>query len=262
MVSNKHSAILSGVGDHLLSQEMRYHCPVFGVFKFSRPKRRLVCRYEQGDYNLLRQKASSTNWNSLLNPGINVYAKALIDKILDIMKQCIPNKVVTIRPSDPSWMISCIRKLIRKRKTAYRKAKKTNAPNDWIIFKRLRNETTSMIRDSKKAMADSLAAKLKSETLSSKQWWSLLKCFISPSSQSPNHLLEKDGLVYTDEKEKANLLNDFFRDQTLLDEQNAVLPDIIPYPVENNLSYIVLTPDEIKLILKALPIGKATILMV
>ena len=64
--------------------------------------------------------------------------------------------------------------------------------------------------------------------------------------------------MYTDEKEKANLLDDFFRDQTLLDEQNAVLPDIVPYPVKSNLSSIVLTPDEVKLILKALPIGKAT----
>ena len=65
-----------------------------------------------------------------------------------------------------------------------------------------------MIRDSKKAMNYSLAAKLKSDTLSSKQWWSLLKSFISPSSQSPNHPLGKDGLVYTGEKEKANLLID------------------------------------------------------
>ena len=56
------------------------------------------------------------------------------------------------------------------------------------------------------------------------------------------------------------MLSDFFRDQTLLDEQNAVLPDIhvVPYPDENNLTSIVLTPDEVKLNLKALPIGKAT----
>ena len=38
----------------------------------------------------------------------------------------------------------------------------------------------------------------------------------------------------------------------------AVLPDIAPYPVEDNLSSIVLTPDEVKLILKALPIEKPT----
>ena len=107
-------------------------------------------------------------------------------------------------------------------------------------------------------MTDSLANKLKSDTLSSKQWWSLLKSFISPNNQSSCPPLEKDGLVYSDEKEKANLLNDFFRDQTLLDDQNAEIPEVVPYPVLHNLDFISLTPDEVKSILKSLPIGKAT----
>ena len=115
-----------------------------------------------------------------------------------------------------------------------------------------------MIRDSKKAMNDSLANKLKSNTLSSKQWWSLLKSFISPNNQSSCPPLEKGGLVYSDEKEKANVLNDFFRDQTLLDDQNAEIPEVVPYPVLHNLDFISLTPDEVNSILKSLPIGKAT----
>ena len=64
-------------------------------------------------------------------------------------KQSIPNKVVMIRPSEPTWMNSNIRKHIRKRKRAYRKAKRTNLQIDWVRFKHLRNETTSLIRDSK-----------------------------------------------------------------------------------------------------------------
>ena len=123
LVSNKFSVLLSGVADPFLNQELRYHCPTFGIFKFSKPKRqsfqRFIWRYEHGDYNLLRQKAASVNWNSLQHLDINVYAKALINKILDLSKQCIPNKVVTIRPSDPPWMNSYIRKQIRKRKRAY-----------------------------------------------------------------------------------------------------------------------------------------------
>ena len=214
LVSNSNSVLLSGVGDPFLSQEMRYHCPTFGIFKFSKPKRqsfqRFIWRYDQGDYNLLRQNVASFNWNTLQHQDISVYATALVDKILDLSKQCIPNKVVTIRPADPPWMNSSIRKHIRKRKRAYRRAKRTNLLNDWSIFKRLRNETTSLIRNSKKAMTDSLANKLKSDSLSSKQWWSLLKSFISPNSQPSTPPLEKDGLVYSDEKEKVNILNDFF----------------------------------------------------
>ena len=107
-------------------------------------------------------------------------------------------------------------------------------------------------------MNDSLANKLKSDSLSSKQWWSLLKSFISPNSQSSTPPLEKDGLVYFDDKEKVNILNDFFRDQPLLDDRNVELPDIIPYPVGHNLESTTLSPDEVKCILKSLPVGKAT----
>ena len=84
LVSNKNYVILSGEADRFLSKEMRFHCPVYGIFKFSKPKRqsfqRFIWRYDQGDYNLLRQKTASTDWNSLQHPDINTYAKALTEK--------------------------------------------------------------------------------------------------------------------------------------------------------------------------------------
>ena len=30
--------LLSGVGDPFLNQELRYHCPIYGIFKFSKPR--------------------------------------------------------------------------------------------------------------------------------------------------------------------------------------------------------------------------------
>ena len=236
LVSNPNHVILNGVGDPFLGQDLRYHCPIFGIFKFCKPIRRSftrhIWRYEQGNYDLLKEMASSTD--------------------------CIPNKIVTIRPSDPPWMTSSIKRYIRKRKRAYRRAKQTNFMNDWNTFRRLRNKTISMIRESKKALNESLSDKLKSVSLSPRQWWSLLKSFISPSSQASSPPLEKDGLVFVEEVEKANVLNDFFRDQTLLNDHDAALPEIAPYLVERCLSSLVLSPDEVKLILKSLPVGKAT----
>ena len=67
LVSNKDRIIVSGVGDPFLHQDLRYHCPVFGVFNFSEPKikcfKRPVWQYDRGDYELLRHKASSFEWN-------------------------------------------------------------------------------------------------------------------------------------------------------------------------------------------------------
>ena len=50
--------------------------------------------------------------------------------------------------------------------------------------------------------------------------------------------LETNGQTYAEECEKANILNDFFKDQTLLDERNAEKPDIPSYHVDSPLSNI------------------------
>ena len=54
---------------------------------------------------------------------------------------------------------------------------------------------------------------------------------------------------------KANILNDFIQRQTLLDDQNAVLPDLPPSVTYTQLSHTVLTLLEVESILKTLTIG-------
>ena len=115
-----------------------------------------------------------------------------------------------------------------------------------------------MIHESKKSYNKSLSDKLKSGSLSSKQWWTVLKTFISQNNSSCEPPLENDGVVYSNETDKANLLNNFFRVQTLLNDKDAVLLDIVPYTIQSQLQSLIFSPDEVKEILIALPIGKAT----
>ena len=60
MVSNLQSVDISGCGEPLLSQDIRYNCPIFCIFKFKRhvvkPFRRKVWLYEQGNYDNFRQQ--------------------------------------------------------------------------------------------------------------------------------------------------------------------------------------------------------------
>ena len=57
-----------------LHQELRYHCPVFGILKFSKPKvkafKRHTWNYNNGDYDLLRNKALNIDWDSLKDEKI------------------------------------------------------------------------------------------------------------------------------------------------------------------------------------------------
>ena len=64
-----------------------------------------------------------------------------------------------------------------------------------------------MIRNSKKSYYDLIAERLKSKTLSAKDWGSTPNTFIVPNSKSYIPPLESNGSVITDERDKANVLN-------------------------------------------------------
>ena len=85
---------------------------------------RHIWDYEHGDFNLLRRKAASVDWASLQDDDINVYANNINKSINTLASECIPNRHVRIKPSDPPWITSTIKYYIRKRKRAFRRAKK------------------------------------------------------------------------------------------------------------------------------------------
>ena len=69
--------------------------------------------------------------------------------------------------------------------------------------------------------------------------------------------MDQDGTIYSEDFDKADVLNDFFCKQTMLNDENVSLPEL-PLFDGVGLSNIVVTCDEVESVLKALPIGKAT----
>ena len=67
----------------------------------------------------------------------------------------------------------------------------------------------------------------------------------------------KDDKIYSDDNDKASILNEFFRDQTLLDDSQATLPHTKPLPA-HKLDSVITTPQEVESTLKLLPLGKAS----
>ena len=263
LVSNKDHLILSGVGDPFLQQEIRYHCPIYGIFKFSKPKiktfKRHIWSYDKGNYDMLRDRASSIDWGSLQDDDIDIYSNNINNAINSIATECIPNKHVQIKPLEPPWISLSLKRHIRKRKRAYKRAKRTNLELHWKLFKKIRNKVTKMIRESKESHYDKIADKLKSNTLSAKDWWKTLKTFILPSVKASIPPLEVNNEIIIDESDKANILNNFFQSQTFLNEQNAVLPDLPVFASLNSqLNTILCSRLEVESVLNTLTIGKAS----
>ena len=77
-MNNKESLIVNGVGEPFLQQNTRYHCPIYAIIKFSKPKykasERHIWYYDRCDYNAFRNKARRVDWISLQNNDIDVYA--------------------------------------------------------------------------------------------------------------------------------------------------------------------------------------------
>ena len=73
--------LFTEVGDHFLIQEVRYLCPIFGILNFTKPKRKSYLRHiwshDRGDYNLLREKAPTTNWERIYDQDVNKHVQII-----------------------------------------------------------------------------------------------------------------------------------------------------------------------------------------
>ena len=155
--------------------------------------------------------------------------------LINLSEQYIPNKNVTIRPQDLPWIIQ-----------------------NYSNFKKIRNEVTSLLRKSKQDYTESLANKLKTSNLSSKDYWNTLKSFIKPAqSSSEIPPLHQNGCYVSDSTEKANLLNEYFVQQTSLDERSATIPAMVNIigPTLTNINF---TSLEVKSVLESLQLGKSS----
>ncbi|MCG8116730.1 MAG: reverse transcriptase domain-containing protein, partial [Candidatus Thiodiazotropha endolucinida] len=258
--SDKNAVLVSGVGDPFLDQNIRYHCPIFFVLNFKKYVTHVFHRhiwlFDRGDYQSFSHEVQNTNWNELKSNDVDTYAKNITDKISNLSSKYIPNKTVKIRQSDPPWLTNEIKKMIRKRKRLYDKFKKSNRVVDFENYKQLRNKIIGEIRKSKKLQIEKLADKLRNEDVKQKDWWKTLKQFIKTDQSSTLPPLYKDDNIYTKDEDKANLMNEFFVEQTMLNDDNTSLPTDVPQP-QNFLNLISTTPTEVRSILKSLQLGKA-----
>lgn len=261
LVNNARSIEISGVSEPFLLQDIRYHCPVFAVFAFSKPHSKTFTRevwlYEQGDFDALRQRVTEFDWDSIKCEDVNLYATNFTNTLINLAKDCINNKTVRVRPQDLPWINGTVRKLMRKRNRLYKKYKRNSTIERYEAFKKVRNDVTALLRRSKKDYFEALADKLKRSNFSSSDYWKTLKSFIKPTTASSIPPILHDGSYISDNNQKAKLLNDFFVQQTQLDDSGATLPDFTP-PDRQTLNNIQITPDEVRSVLQTLKLGKSS----
>ena len=144
-------------------------------------------------------------------------------------------------------MTCFIKRKIRYRKKLYKKAKASKKASHWTKFKSVRNEVISLIRQTKENHYDLISSKLKSGTLSLRDWWKTLKSLMSSSPSSSIPLLfdfSSDSMVI-DESEKANILNSYFANQSSIDDSLSTLPEANYPKIQSSLDTINIMPFDV-----------------
>ena len=186
-----------------------------------------------------------------INTDINTLWKTFSEKCTSLMNEHIPTKWTSQRFSQV-WINGDIKRLSRRKKRSYKRAKKTGKKKDWDRFRHIKKDTQTACRQAYNSYISNMLEE--DNTTNPKRFWSFIKSKRSESTGvSP---LRKEGILYSDSNNKANILNDQFTSVfTQEDTQNIPDKAVSPFP---DLPEITIHPDGVKKLLGNINLHKAT----
>jgi hypothetical protein len=221
--------VIPGVSDHeaVLVDSMI-------TAKRHKPPRRKVYLWKRADMTSIRTNISQYAETLTTNPVSND-----IDQLWDNFKKVceenmnahVPSKMSSTRYSQP-WITKQLKRLTQKKQTAYNKAKVNNTDENWAMYKRLKAQTQMECRRAyKNFLHDSICGEK-----STKKFWGWIKS--KKCDNTGVAPLKRNGVAYSDNKTKAEILNDQFvsvfskEDETIPDLGHSNHPTLPPITVE------------------------------
>jgi len=213
--------------------------------------KRTVYNYKRGNYDNLCMMLNNSLLLDAISSAINIDAmwECWYNALLAVLDQCIPK--ITIKCSnDPAWFDGEMRHMTNKKKTAWKRAKKSNTATAWAKFRAVRNETCALVRVKQESFLNSLAVTCKENP---KRFWSYFK------SKTKNHSLpdeiHNDNLSCSDPQDKATMFNSYF--VSLFSSNQVMQFPSIPNNVVPIIPDPVFTSYEIDVILAHLDVNSA-----
>ena len=130
---------------------------------------------------------------------------------MNVFRNYVPNKYITIDDKDPVWMNENIKSKIKTKNLLF----KQYIPNgrfesDFVFLENLITEINELISSTKNLYYENLAKKLNNPLLQAKTYWSILKSFYNEKKIPIISPLLVDNNFVTDIQTKANIFNKFF----------------------------------------------------
>ena len=106
------------------------------------------------------------------------------DTILNVFKNYLPNKYLTIDDKDPEWMNGTIKAKINAKKLLFKQyIHNERFESDFGFLKALTNELNEQISSTKTLYNENLAKKLNNPLLQAKTYWSILNTFCNDTKK-------------------------------------------------------------------------------
>lgn len=224
---------------------------------------REVWIYKRGDYDLFNNLLNTHDWGNLFNScdNVNEACELFTNQFLDIAKQCIPTKKITIRPNDKPWMNSDLRREIKFREKLHKRYVRNKTPENLENFKRQRNKVNNMKKFARTSFYENVNGLIDQHYSNDpKSYWKLLNHLIKKSGTSssiPPLIDNANGSIVNDDLDKANLLNTYFSSISTLNDSNTEVP-AFDSRTDSVFDSLVISQNDVVDVLKNLKIGKAS----
>ena len=241
------------------------HFPVYITLNIETPARssatktRQIWDYKNTDIPLLTHSLLQIDWDEIMNLDVHKATEEFTATVLTAASQAIPTKTVRIRQKDKPWMTTELRRQIRKRDRLFRLARKTQTPESWEAWRRQRNLTTDHNTRLRNAHMETQARRILENKQNPYKYHRILRQAMGRQQDQTIPPLETtDGTIVGDDRDKANILNDYFAAQTQLNVQNNIpTPSPIVQQIPD-LHLMQVTESEVLRTLNSIDVNKSS----
>ena len=169
---------LTGMSDHKLLKVTRYS-------KSFKILPRYVKKRSFKDFNkeAFKIKLGESNLEEILAINdVDLAAESMVDKVTRILDSMAPIKTIQVRTNYVPGLEEDTKKLQAERNKAHEQAAKSDNPEDWRIFRSLRNKTTAKIRADKRKWEQERFSHIEND---SSNIWKSVKGWLGWSSGGP-----------------------------------------------------------------------------
>ena len=213
--------------------------------------------WDKGDYSSFKNHIATTDWEILKSMNVNECWTYIKEKIQEGIHKFIPTKTVSNNLKDkPPWMSHTVKKSVKKKHKLFKRFLHTDSSYDYKEYIKVRNTTCKIIKRAKRCHEKNIASQAKDNP---KKFWKYVnskrKC-----REKVAALQKEDGTMTTNNKEKADLLINFFS-SVMTEEDTSNLDNINITPGEKSngqfITEVNITAKEVKQQLKDLNPNKS-----